>query len=101
MPWLTKRPKVLYFLWHEYKFGVGGIKAAKLFTSPKRNANKFVFSRQLVFWRMFTSMVAKGHTSNLLIDSIYGVYGRNLGVTAILKQMKADKRSSGGHANLR
>ena len=46
-------------------------------------------------------MTARGHTSDLAIDQIYGVYGRNLGVTAVLKEMKKNKKERGGHPNLR
>ena len=47
------------------------------------------------------SMVARRHTSNLAIDAIYGVYGRNLGVIAILKAMQKYKKERDGHPNLK
>ena len=101
MPWLLKRPKDLFVLWHKYKFGVGGTKVAKLFTRRKRGANKCPFLRRAVFWRMVVSMVVRGHTSDLPINAIYGVYGRNLGVITILKAMQKDNKERGFHPNLK
>ncbi|KAG6946786.1 hypothetical protein JG688_00015842 [Phytophthora aleatoria] len=38
---LSKRPKDLLELWHEYQFGCSGLKPAKEFTLFERGANKF------------------------------------------------------------
>ncbi|KAG1705685.1 hypothetical protein DVH05_003395 [Phytophthora capsici] len=43
---LSKRPKDLFELWHEYEFGFAGVKPARDFTSVERGANKFVYSRR-------------------------------------------------------
>ena len=101
LPRLSKRPKDLYVLWAEYEHGVGGVKPAKSFTRAERGHNKFAFSRRAVFWRMVVSLVARGHTSDLAIDKIYGVYGRKLGVSAILAAMRKDRKEQGGHPELR
>ena len=100
-PRLSKRPKDLYILWAEYEHGTGGSKAAKAYTRKERGANKHALCRRIVFWRMVSSLVARGHTSDLAIDKIYGVYGRRLGVTEILRRMKADEKERGGHPELR
>ena len=98
---LSKRPKDLYILWAEWEHGVAGTKAAKSFTRAERGANRFAFLRCLVFWEMVTSLVLRGHTSDLAIDKVYGVYGRRLWVTVILKAMTRDRKERGGHPELR
>ena len=49
---------------------------------------------------MVVSLVARGHTSDRAVDKIYAVYGRGLGVTAILRKMTADRKLRGGHPEL-
>ncbi|KAG6943789.1 hypothetical protein JG687_00018240 [Phytophthora cactorum] len=46
---LSKRPKDVYELWHEYQFECSGLKPAKEFTPVERGANKFAYSRKKVF----------------------------------------------------
>lgn len=51
---LSKRPKDLFELWHEFQFGCCGLKPAKNFTPIERGANKFAYSRRKAFgtlWR--------------------------------------------------
>ena len=79
---------------------MGGVKPAKAFTRQERGRNKFAFCRRLVFWRMVVSLVARGHTSDLAIDKVYGVYGRRLAVTEILRRMQKDEKERGGHPEL-
>ena len=98
---LSQRPKDLYILWAEYEHGVAGVKPEKLFTARERGANKYAFSRRLVFWNMVASLVARGHTSDLAVDKVYAVYGRNQGVTKILQAMQQDRNKRGGHPELR
>ncbi|ETI38353.1 hypothetical protein F442_15696 [Phytophthora nicotianae P10297] len=50
----SKRPKDLYELWHEYQFGISGLKAAKEFTPAERGANKFAYSRRKPIWDVIT-----------------------------------------------
>lgn len=49
---------------------------------------------------MVVLLVARGHTSDRAVDKIYSVYGRGLGVTAILRKMTADQKLQGGHPEL-
>ena len=99
-PCLSRQPKDLYILWAEYEHWIAGTKPAKAFTRCERGANKFAFSRRLVFWRMVVSLVARGHTSDLAIDMIRLAYGRKLGVTATLNLMRKDQER-GGHPKLK
>lgn len=97
---LSKRPKDLYELWHEYQLGSGGLKPAKEFTSIERGANKFAYSRRKVFWDVISQLVRSGHTSDSAIDRVYQTYGRNLSVSSILVKLRTDRRR-GGHPSLR
>ncbi|KUF75838.1 hypothetical protein AM587_10003726 [Phytophthora nicotianae] len=97
---LSKRPKDLFELWHEYQIGCGDLKAAKDFTAIERGANKFAFSRRKVFWDVVASLVRSGFTSDAAIDKVYSVYGRQLSVSSILVALRAD-RKNGGHPRLR
>lgn len=97
---LSKRPKDLYELWHEYKVGCAELKAAKDFTAAERGANKFAYSRRKVFWDVVSSLVRSGFTSDTAIDKVYSVYGRQLSVSNVLAALRADRRRS-RHPNLR
>ncbi|OWZ02108.1 hypothetical protein PHMEG_00026389 [Phytophthora megakarya] len=96
---LSKRPKDLYELWHEYQVGCGDLKAAKEFTTVERGANKFAYSRRKVFWDVVSSLVRSGFTSETAIDKVYSVYGRQLSVSNILVALRAD-RKRGRHPGL-
>ncbi|OWZ22772.1 hypothetical protein PHMEG_0002469, partial [Phytophthora megakarya] len=97
---LSKRPKDLYELWHEFEFGLNGAKAAKLFTAAERGGNKFAYSRRKTFWDVVVYLVRAGFTSDVAIDKVYAAYGRQHSVTSILLQMRSDRRT-GGHPELR
>ncbi|KAG6972293.1 hypothetical protein JG687_00001524 [Phytophthora cactorum] len=97
---LSKRPKDLFELWHEYQFGCRGLKPVKEFTPVERDANKFAYSRRKVFWAVITQLVRSGYTSDTAIDKFYQVYGRQLSVSSILVSLRADRRR-GGHSSLR
>ncbi|KAG2786672.1 hypothetical protein PC129_g11095 [Phytophthora cactorum] len=97
---LSKRPKDLIELWHEYQFGCSGIKPAKEFTPVERGASKFAYSRTKVFWDVITQLVRSGYTSDAAIDKVYQVYDRQLSVSSILVSLRADRRR-GGHPSLR
>ena len=88
---LFKGIKNLYDLWHEYKFGLAGNKAAKHFTSRERGKCRFMYSRRKVFWDMIQKMINAGHTSDSAVDKVYLVYGRSLAFTYILKKVVADR----------
>ncbi|KAL3665133.1 hypothetical protein V7S43_009765 [Phytophthora oleae] len=57
---LSKRPKDLYELWHEYQVGCGDLKAAKDFTTIERGANKFAYSRRKCFGTLYQVWFARG-----------------------------------------
>eukprot|EP00644_Phytophthora_capsici_P002597 jgi/Phyca11/105764/e_gw1.11.315.1 len=97
---LSKRPKGLYELWHEYQVCCAKLKAAKDFTAAERGANKFAYSRRKVFWDVVSSLVRSGFTSVTAIDKVYSVYGRQLSVSNVLAALRADRRR-GRHPNLR
>ncbi|ETL98927.1 hypothetical protein L917_04101 [Phytophthora nicotianae] len=64
---LSKRPKDLFELLHEYEFGYAGVKPARDFTSVKRGANKFVYSRRKVFWDELLDLFKQGSQLTLLL----------------------------------
>merc|ERR1712150_375032 len=97
---LSRCPKTLFDLWHEYQFGLSGCKPAKEFTLIERGKAKSVYCRRKVFWDVVVKLVNAGHTSEVVIDKVYACYGRNTSVTKILLKMVQD-RKTGGHPNLR
>ena len=99
---LSKRPSTLHDLWAEYESGLGGNKAARLFTSAERGQKevKFSYCLRKCFWDVVSNMVRRGHTADVAIGKIYGAYGEQLSVTQILRLIRKD-RNTGGHPNLR
>jgi Lon protease-like protein len=61
---------------------------------------KYYYHWQKVVWDKISNMVCAGHKSNTAIDAIYDAYGRAMTVTAIINQMRQDKKTD-GHPNLR
>lgn len=96
---LSKGPKDLFELWHEYQFGSGGRKPARDFTPSERGANKFAYSRRKVFWDVVSELVRSGYTSDAAIDKVYAVFGRQLSVSNILVALRMHKKT-GGHPAL-
>ena len=98
---LMKRPKNLYVLWYEYKFGQSDkTKPAKFFTPAEKGKSKFSYSKSKVFWDLVVNMIARGFTSDSVIDKIYTAYGQVMAVSTILVKLRIDKRR-GGHPGLR
>ena len=95
---LSKGPKNLYSLWHEYEFGLGNRKAAKDFTAFERGRVKHVFSKRKIVWDTVSHLITAGWTSKQAIDKIYDAYG-STSVSSIIKAMKRDKQG-GGHPSL-
>eukprot|EP00957_Ditylum_brightwellii_P000612 47620-Ditylum_brightwellii.AAC.1 len=89
----------LHILWHEFKFGIGGRKAAKLFSQSECGIVKVVYTKRKVVWDTISNMVHAGYSVQYVIDKIYGVYGQ-LSVTEITKKLREDKKH-GGHIELR
>ena len=89
---LSKNPKSLYILWHEYEFGIGGRRAAKTFSRCERGKCRHTYSKRNIFWNLVCEMTRRGHTANNAIDEIYKVYGHKTSVTDILRKLQKDKR---------
>ena len=95
---LSPRPRSLFDLWHEFEFGIGGRKAAKLFTAAERGCNKYQYHRRKVVWDKLAEMVRAGWSAQSAIDRIHEVYGAS-SVTHIINYMRRDRRT-GGHPGL-
>ena len=68
---LSKNPRSLYTLWHEYKFGIGSRKAANDFVVRDRGANRHNYSKCKVFLYLVSLMVRRGRQANEAIDKLY------------------------------
>jgi len=97
---LSPRPGTLYELWAKYKHGIGGRKAAKLFTDHERGRVKSVYTWRLIVWEEISLLVRAGDTYLVAIDRIYKAYGPTLPVTTIIKRIR-DDRKTGRHPALR
>lgn len=97
---LSRHPRTLLLLWHEFLHGLDNNKPAKDFTRAERGRVKRTYSRRKVFWDLLCRMIDAGFTELTAIDRIYFSYGRNLSVTKILDRLISDKRRN-GHPNLR
>lgn len=95
---LSPLPRNLHTLWQEYTTGIGGRKAARLFTEQERGQNKYKYHRRKVVWDVIARLVRGGRTAQTAVDMIYNAYG-HVSVTAIINQMRRD-RAHGGHPNL-
>ena len=89
---LCKYPKDLYVLWQEYEFGLEGNKPAKLYTPAERGANKCSYCRRKVFWDAIETLMQRGASSDVAIDTVYQRYGRDKSNSKILKEMGTNKR---------
>jgi len=92
---LVANPRDLFVLWQEYEFGVGGRKAAKLFTSSERGKVKFKYSRRKIVWECIHRLIRSGYTADSAIDKIYDVYGRSTSVSTIINRMRDDEKRGG------
>ena len=97
---LSKNLISVFTLWKEYEKGLGGRKAAKLFTATKRGRIKALYHCQKVVWDTIATLVHARHTANMAIDKIYQCYGEGLSVTRIINGMLRDRHEQGGHPNL-
>ncbi|KAI2503968.1 hypothetical protein MHU86_10465 [Fragilaria crotonensis] len=74
---LSPNPKNLFELWDEYQVGIGGRKAARLFSKAERGGKvKHKNCRRKVLWTLVSGLVRQGYTSDTAIDLIYSVYGQ-------------------------
>ncbi len=92
MATLMPTPRSLHDLWHKFHHGVGGRKAARLFSYSERGCSKHRYHRRKVVWDLVSSLVRMGDTAETTIDKIYAVYGGQTSVTNIINGLKRDKR---------
>ena len=96
---LSRCPKTLFDLWHEYQFGLSGYKPAKELNVIERGKTKIMYCCMKVFWNVVVKLVNTGHTSKVAIDKVYACYRRNTSGTKILLKIIQD-RKTGGHPNV-
>ena len=97
---LMPTPRSLHDLWNEYQQGVGGRKAAKLFSYAERGRSKYKYCRRKIVWDLVSGLVRQGHTADVGIDRIYAVYGGQTSVTNIINRLKMDKKNGTLNPNL-
>ena len=90
-PKLIDNPRCLHTLWMEYEFGLGGKKAAKLFTDKERGADRSRYSKRLIFWSKISEMIRSGWTSTAAINAVTEHYGTDLSVSKIILKMQKDR----------
>lgn len=98
---LMPTPRSLHDLWQEYQHGVGGRKAARLFSYTERGRSKHRYCRRKVVWDLIAGLVRQGHTAEAGIDRIYAVYGGQTSVTNIINGLKRDRKNGTLSPNLR
>lgn len=94
---LSKNPRSLYTLWHEYEFGIAGRMPAKFFSSRDRGANRYTYSKRKTFWDLVVKMVNRGRSANEAIDFIYRYYGFNQSVSNIIKKLQRERKEGTGY----
>jgi hypothetical protein len=98
---LTPTLRNLHDVWDEYINGIGGRKAARLFTYRERGRVKHKYSRRKVIWDLISGLVREGYTSQVAIDKIYAAYGEGTSVTEIIDRIRKDKKNNTLNPNLR
>jgi hypothetical protein len=99
---LSPTPRNLFELWEEFQVGLGGRKAAKLFSARERGGKvKHKYHRRNIVWKMVSGLVRSGMTADAAIDSIYAVYGQQTCVTDIINGIKRDQKGGTLNPNLR
>jgi hypothetical protein len=97
---LSPTPRTLHLLWDEYERGIGGRKAARLFSREERGRAKHKYHRRKVVWDCVAGLVRAGFSSEVAIDRVYQVYGENTTVTRIINKMKEDRQAGIVHPSL-
>ena len=98
---LMPTPRSLHDLWQEFQHGVGGRKAARLFSHSERGRSKHRYHRRKIVWDLVAGLVQQGHTADAGIDRIYAVYGGQTSVTNIINGLKRDRKNGTLSPNLR
>ena len=93
-------PTTIHTLWLEYTTGIGGRKAARLFTTQERGQNKFKYSRRKVVWDTISGLIRAGLSADVACDRLYAVYGQNMSVTRIINALRHDKKTMNVHPSL-
>jgi hypothetical protein len=75
-------------------------KPASEFTREERGKDKHKFHRRKVLWDAIGKLVRAGLTSQVAIDRIHAVYGRNQSITCIIERIKEDEKNGVVHASL-
>ena len=101
MATLMPTPRSLHDLWQEYHHGVGGRKAARLFSHSERGRSKHRYHRRKVVWDLVSRLIRQGDTAETAIDKIYAVYGGQTSVTNIINGLKRDKKDGTLNPNFR
>ena len=101
MATLMPTPRSLHDLWQEYHHGVGGRKAARLFSYSERGRSKHRYHRRKVVWDLVGRLIRQGDTAETAIDKIYAVYGGQTSVTNIINGLKRDKKDGTLNPNFR
>jgi hypothetical protein len=98
---LMPTPRSLHDLWQEFQHGVGGRKAARLFSHSERGHSKHCYHRQKIARDLVAGLVQQGHRADAGIDRIYAVYGGQTSVTNIINGLKRDRKNETLSPNLR
>ena len=59
---LSKHPRTLLLLWHEYLHGLGNNKAVKDFSREERGQEKQKYSKRKLFWDVMCNLLRAGFT---------------------------------------
>jgi hypothetical protein len=107
LPTLCANVNSLLSLWTEYEFGIGGRKAAKLWTREERGnkSQKQTYYRRNCIWKLQVHLTNKGYRIEAANALIRRTYGENTSITNIAKAIVSDRntyRAHGGfHPNIR
>jgi hypothetical protein len=88
---LSRNPRTLCVLWQEHMEGIGGRKAARLFTAQERGQVKCNYHRRKAAWDAMATMVRAGNNADVVMDKICEVHGRHNRVTVIINRMRQDR----------
>jgi hypothetical protein len=94
---LSPNPCTLYLLWGEYEHGIGGCKAARLFSRVERGKVKHKYHQRKIVWDLIATLVRAGVTANVAINCLYLVYGAKTMVTIIINGIKQDRQAGTVH----
>ena len=99
---LSRTPRTLLELWHEYLHGIAGRKPAKDFTSEERNRTQGGIKQKYYRRKVLSAHIRAGHTAQNAIHRIRSCYGFQMSVTQILNKMLYDRRTQPNdcHPNL-